>query len=111
MSQSISLPASCTAAAGEAGAGGGAPRWAALLRWVRGPWLAVLALTLGTLVLHSRHNEFPFYYEKDAGSKVAQVLSGQRNFFHPMLMLNATDLGMRLTGAPRTEEDAARVGH
>ncbi len=62
------------------------------------------------MFLTSRNNEYPFYYEKDAHSKVAQVVSGYRNFYHPMLMLNATDVGLRVANLERTEHNAVVVG-
>jgi hypothetical protein len=79
--------------------------------WWAGPWpLAVLFFTW-SLCFYTRHNTHPFYYEKDAPSKVEQVVSGERNYFHPLLMLNATDAAMRVSGAPRTGQGASDVGH
>ncbi len=76
-------------------------------------WQAVLialVLFIGTMIICSVGNRYPYYYEKDAPSKVAQVLSGERNYYHPLLMLNATDAVMRVTGTPKTPQNAVMVG-
>lgn len=72
--------------------------------------LIALVLFIGTMIICSVGNRYPYYYEKDAPSKVAQVLSGERNYYHPMLMLNATDAVMRVIGTPRTPQDTVIVG-
>lgn len=69
-----------------------------------------MGLFLVGLLLTTRNNDYPFYYEKDAHSKVAQVISGERNFYHPPLMLNAADAVLRITGKEFTEENAIRAG-
>ena len=49
----------------------------------------------------TRHNQFPFFYHTDEPSKAEQLVSGERNFFHPALMLNSTVAASRLLGVPR----------
>ena len=53
---------------------------------------ALLALLLWA---YTRHNNFPFYYHTDEPGKVEQVISGEHNYRHPLLMINATDLVVR----------------
>ena len=79
--------------------------------WWAGPWPLVIVFVAWSFFFYTRNQTHPFYYEKDAPTKVEQVVSGERNFFHPLLMLNTTDAAMRMTGAPRTEQEASNVGH
>src|SRR5690242_15318646 len=51
-----------------------------------GVWVMAVALFAFTLVLHTRHNDFPYTYHPDEGGKVTQVLVGSRNFHHPLLL-------------------------
>ncbi len=57
-------------------------------------WLhtAALAAVIFSWVFFAgtRNNHFPYFYHTDEPSKVEQLLSGERNFYHPALMLNAT---------------------
>ena len=66
------------------------------------------ALFVATLVLHTRHNTFPFYYHPDEPGKVEQVL-GMRpwNFHHPMLLLSTTKL---IASSARTEQTVVETG-
>lgn len=75
-----------------------------------GQWLITVALFAVVLFFCTRNTSFPYYYEKDAHSKVAQVVSGHRNFLHPPLMLNAADLVIRVTGMERTDQNAVVAG-
>ncbi len=62
------------------------------------------------LWLFTQDNRFSIYYHLDESSKGEQILSGQRNFRHPMLQLNAASLLLRLTGQPRTMDTAVLCG-
>jgi 4-amino-4-deoxy-L-arabinose transferase-like glycosyltransferase len=73
-------------------------------------WLGLLVVFCISLTLFTRHNSFPHTYHPDEDTKVQQVLSGKRNFFHPLLMLTATDGAMRLAQISKTPENAARTG-
>ena len=58
-------------------------------------------------------NGFPYYYHTDEPSKVAQVLNGERNFYHPQLLLAATEglLGLQVDqGAARTPQGCVAAG-
>jgi predicted transcriptional regulator with HTH domain len=67
-------------------------------------------LWLGLLVFYTRSNGFPFYYHTDEPSKVAQVLAGERNFFHPQLLMLGAELTLRTGAFPRTEQGIALAG-
>lgn len=71
-------------------------------------WLWCLALFAATMWLHTRHNDFPYYYHPDEPGKVEQVL-GQRplNYHHPMLMLGASKLA---AGNANSEQKVVEAG-
>lgn len=58
------------------------PSWRLLI------FLVLVGLT--TLVVCTRHNTFPYTYHPDEDTKVRQIVSGRRNFFHPLLLLTTT---------------------
>lgn len=70
----------------------------------------LLLLTAGLTVFYARGNGFPFYYHNDEPSKVAQLVTERRNFYHPQLLLAATDAILRVTGAPREPQAIAVAG-
>ncbi len=78
------------------------PRWPALL--------AALAAFAATLALGLWRNDFPALYHADEPDKVAQVLSGERNFHHPPLMLEAVDALRRASARPDDPAAVARIG-
>jgi hypothetical protein len=67
-----------------------------------------LALFGATVWLHTRHNDFPYYYHPDEPGKVEQVM-GKRplNFHHPNLMLGAAKLA---AGSAKTEQRVVETG-
>ena len=73
---------------------------------------AVLAGTMFLLglALFTHDNGFPYQYHPDEHSKVRQILTGERNLRHPLLLLNTTDLAVRMTSGPRTEQSVAVIG-
>ena len=62
------------------------------------------------LVLCLRGSGFPYYYHYDTPSKIEQVRSSTRNFHHPFLMLNATEVVARVGGAVEDKQQVARIG-
>ena len=68
---------------------------------------ALLALLLWT---YTRHNNFPFYYHTDEPGKVEQVISGERNYRHPLLMINASDLVVRALKIDKVPQQVVLVG-
>ncbi len=66
-------------------------------------WAVVLFFA--TLLLHTRHNTFPFYYHPDEPSKVEQVMGTRAwNFHHPMLLLTTTKLAAMATRATTAQQ-------
>lgn len=71
-------------------------------------WAVVLfALTLG---LHTRHNDFPFFYHPDESEKVDQVITGDWNFHHPMLLLTTTKAVVAALGVKPQEQRVVEAG-
>ncbi len=68
---------------------------------------ALLALLLWA---YARHNNFPFYYHTDEPGKVEQVVSGEHNYRHPLLMINATDLVVRALKIDKAPQKVVLVG-
>ncbi|HSH39649.1 MAG TPA: hypothetical protein VK993_12785, partial [Chthoniobacterales bacterium] len=73
-------------------------------------WAIAVAIFLAAVWLYTRHHEFPFYYHPDEPTKVAQIRDGTRNFNHPLLLLNATDLARRLAGATADCQQIVELG-
>lgn len=69
-----------------------------------------VALFAFTLVLHTRHNDFPFTYHPDEGGKVTQVLVGSRNYHHPLLMLQTATYASRLAVLPKDPQVIVQTG-
>ena len=55
-------------------------------------------------------NQFPYFYHSDEESKALQLLYGYRNYWHPMLMLNATRLIARLIGIGADAQGLTMIG-
>ena len=72
--------------------------------------LWALVLFAATLALHTRDNRFPFFYHPDEPGKVEQVLTGEWNFHHPMLLLATTKLAVEVGGVPRREQAVVEAG-
>ncbi len=70
----------------------------------------VLVLFAATLALHTRGNTFPYFYHPDEPGKVEQVMTGEWNFHHPMLLLNATRLAVAIGGVPAREQAVVEAG-
>lgn len=81
----------------------GSPLAAALL-------LLLLLLVAGLTVFYTRDNGFPYYYHNDEPSKVAQLISERRNFYHPQLLLGAADAILRGRRAALEPQQAAGAG-
>ena len=68
------------------------------------------AFFLLSLALFTWHNQFPFFYHSDEESKALQLLYGYRNYWHPMLMLNATRLLTIISGADSESQAITIIG-
>ena len=51
-----------------------------------------LAFFVAALLGYLWRNDFPYFYHSDEESKAMQILHGYRNYWHPLLLINATDL-------------------
>ena len=49
-----------------------------------------VVIFLGSFVLFTRHNDFPYSYHPDESGKTGQVIKGSRNYHHPLLLLSLT---------------------
>ena len=75
-------------------------------------WLSVWCAVLFTLalMLNTRHNWFPYFYHPDEGAKVAQVMTGNWNYHHPMLLLTATKAVVDMFGVVPREQNIVEAG-
>ena len=75
-------------------------------------WLAgwALALFAACLALDTRHNGFPYFYHPDESAKVDQVLTGEWNFHHPMLLLSATKVAVETLGVATSDQPVVEAG-
>ncbi len=71
--------------------------------------LCLVAFAL-TVWLSTRHNTFPFYYHPDEPGKTRQLLGGERNYRHPLLMLDTTQLVLDFLSDDPTRQEAVVVG-
>jgi hypothetical protein len=69
-----------------------------------------VALFAATLVLNLRHRDFAWFYHPDEPGKIEQVLTGAWNYHHPMLLLSATQLAMKVAGTPRQNQPVVEMG-
>jgi len=68
-----------------------------------------LALFLLCVVLFTRENRFPYFYHPDEPDKVDQILTGEWNFHHPVLLLDSTLAATKWTSA-RTPQQVVECG-
>ena len=57
-----------------------------------GCYIALTLIVLFSLLLNLTNNHFPIYFHTDEVFKVKQIISGDYNFYHPLLMLQIIDL-------------------
>ena len=81
-----------------------------LFRLLRGPWLIAVALFFGSVLLFTRDNGFSFSYHPDEDGKTFQIIQRERNFHHPLLMLNATDLAVHVAGVSKSSQAVVIAG-
>lgn len=79
--------------------------------WWAGPWPLAIFFFAWCFFIYTRNYQHPYYYEKDATTKVQQVMGGERNYFHPLLMLNTTELLLKVTGGVDSEQNTSDAGH
>lgn len=75
-----------------------------------GTWLILAVLFLVAFFSYTWANQFPYFYHSDEESKALQLLYGYRNYWHPMLMLNATKTISWMLGADHDAQSITMVG-
>lgn len=70
----------------------------------------LLLLVSGLTVFYTRDNGFPYYYHNDEPSKVAQLITEHRNFYHPQLLLAVTDALLLGKPGPLKPQEAVIAG-
>jgi len=72
--------------------------------------IALVLIFVCALVFFTRDNTFPFYGHPDEPGKAEQVLTGKRNYNHPLLMLNSAAIANGVFGAKGDYNRAALIG-
>lgn len=72
--------------------------------------LLALLFCAATAFLYTRHNAFPYWFHPDEPKKVRQILSGERDFRHPLLLLTASQTALQISGLPHTKSNVVVVG-
>ena len=72
--------------------------------------LFLVVLGIFSFVIGTRHNAFPYTYHPDEDTKVRQIVSGKRNFFHPLLLLTTTSVAYHSNSIEKTPLNAAIIG-
>lgn len=76
--------------------------------WLR--WLCAAVFALVAFWAYTHDHSFPFYYHTDEPSKTEQVIRGDFNFHHPLLLLDGTEALMRLAGTPKASQPVVEKG-
>ncbi|HLZ02014.1 MAG TPA: hypothetical protein VKR55_07650 [Bradyrhizobium sp.] len=76
------------------------------------PFALALVLASVSLWIFTRHNDFPRDYHPDEPSKIAQLVhpAQERNFNHPLLMLEATNVVRMALGVHNDERAVLLIG-
>lgn len=61
-------------------------------------------------LVNTRHNQFPWYYHPDEPGKVEQVVEGNWNLHHPLLLLGTTKVLASVAGAGANEQAIVEIG-
>ena len=69
-----------------------------------------IALFAICYLLNTRHNGFPWYYHPDEPGKVEQVVEGNWNLHHPLLLLGTTKVLASVAGAGTNEQAVVEIG-
>src|SRR3954452_17317582 len=75
-------------------------------------WLlsTLLTLSVGFVWAYLQGNTFPAMWHPDEPSKVHQIITNERDYYHPLLLLRATQLALAFTGARPTSEPVVLAG-
>lgn len=69
-----------------------------------------VGLFLFCLWLYTRNNAFPVEFHPDEPGKVRQIIQDFRNYNHPQLLLEGTQIWLDYTGTPVTEDSVILAG-
>ena len=69
-----------------------------------------LALFAACLVLNTRHHAFPYFYHPDEPGKVEQLIEGEWNLHHPLLLLQSVKAFAAVTGTARAPQPLVEAG-
>lgn len=69
-----------------------------------------IAAFLAGLLLFANRLDFPSFYHPDEPTKVVQLRDNDRNFYHPLLLLNTAGLIHDLRGRPEASSDIVESG-
>ncbi len=72
--------------------------------------LIAAVVFLSGLLLTTRHNGFPSFYHPDEPSKARQIIEGDFNFNHPLLLLQTTRLIVAVTQTPFRQQAITEAG-
>lgn len=73
-------------------------------------WLLAAVFFIAALALYTRHNDFPSFYHPDEPGKARQIITGDFNFNHPMLLLQTTRMIAAIQGIPLTPQPVTEAG-
>ncbi len=73
-------------------------------------WTLPLLAALGVVLLHLPLCDFPFWYHWDEETKTEQILTGERNLRHPLLLLHGAQWAHRLAGRPEGRQTTTEIG-
>lgn len=74
------------------------------------PLVWAVALFAVCYLLNTRHNDFPWYYHPDEPGKVEQVVEGNWNLHHPLLLLGTTKVLAAAVSAGTNEQLVVEIG-
>lgn len=69
-----------------------------------------LCFCLAAFFAFNQNNEFPFFYHPDEPGKIRQVVTGEWNFHHPMLLVGTVRSFVGLVGMESGEQSVANLG-
>lgn len=73
-------------------------------------WLLAAMVFAAGILLYNRHNDFPCFYHPDEPKKARQVIEGEFNFKHPLLLLQATRVAGWINRQPLTPQPVTETG-
>lgn len=73
-------------------------------------WALAVVFAIASFAINAQGNHFPSTYHPDEPSKARQVINGEFNFHHPMLLLTTTRLIVAVTGTPMEQDPVTFAG-